>query len=250
MNCLFYCISHHPGPELARPLSGVAGRPVYQVADRHLRAAVSRVDREDLIPDLPRVRAYERVVSSCHRRGTVVPMRYGCVVEQESQITEMLSAQASHYEALLQELEGCVEMGLRVLLPSGPWAGVTPGGPDSSREVAGPYPPDPEAAADRLGLAYLTARKAHYAHQDRWTTEYRQAADRCQAHFASLSVKCKTEAPSARLPLLSLYFLLPRPAEESFRQAFRQLTETESARLLLSGPWPPYNFVTASPGLW
>ncbi len=187
---------------------------------------------------------------SYHRRGTVVPMRYGCVVEQESQVVEMLSAQASHYEALLQELEGCVEMGLRVLLPSGPWAGVTPGGPEGSREVAGPYPLDPEADRDRLGLAYLTARKAHYAHQDRWTTEYREAADRCQAQFAGLFVKCKTEAPSARLPLLSLYFLLPRPAVESFRQAFRQLTETESARLLLSGPWPPYNFVTAGPGLW
>jgi len=49
-----------------------------------------------------------------------------------------LSAQASHYEALLQELAGCVEMGLRVLLPSGPWAGVTPGGPEGSRGVAGP----------------------------------------------------------------------------------------------------------------
>ena len=106
-------------------------------------------------------------------------MRYGCVVEQESQVMEMLSAQASHYELLLQELEGCVEMGLRVLLPSGPWAGVTPGGPEEAREVAGPYFLDPEAAAKRLGLAYLTARKAHYAYQDHWTTEYRQAADRC-----------------------------------------------------------------------
>jgi len=250
MSCLFYCISHNPGPELAGPLSGVAGRPVYQVADRRLRAAVSVINRADLTPDLPRVRAYERVVSSYHRGGTVVPMRYGCVVEQESQVIEMLSAQGSHYEALLQELDGCVEMGLRVLLPSGPWAGVTPGGPEGSREVAEPYPPDPGAAIDRLGLAYLTARKAHYAHQDRWTKEYRQAADRCQAQFATLFVKCKTEAPSSRLPLLSLYFLLPRSAVELFRQAFRQLTETEPARLLLSGPWPPYNFVTACPSLW
>ena len=250
MSCLFYCIRRHPGPELAGPLSGVAGRPVYQVADRRLRAAVSVINRADLTPDLPRVRAYERVVSSYHRRGTVVPMRYGCVVEQESQVIEMLSAQGSHYEALLQELDGCGEMGLRVLLPSGPWAGVTPGGPEGSREVAEPYPPDPGADIDRLGLAYLTARKAHYAHQDRWTKEYRQAADRCQAQFATLFVKCKTEAPSSRLPLLSLYFLLPRPAVELFRQAFRQLTETEPARLLLSGPWPPYNFVTACPSLW
>ena len=70
----------------------MGGRPVYQVADRRLRAAVSRINQADLTPDLPRVRAYERVVTSCHRQGTVVPMRYGCVVEQESQVIEMLSA--------------------------------------------------------------------------------------------------------------------------------------------------------------
>jgi hypothetical protein len=42
-----------------------------------------------------------------------------------------------------------------------------------------------------------------------------------------------------------LFFLVPRPAVDSFRLAFRQLTKSESARLLLSGPWPPYNFVAS-----
>jgi hypothetical protein len=209
--------------------------------------AFSEIGLADLAPDIPRVRAYQRVVLSYHRRGAVVPMRYGCVMEQESQAIQLLEEHGPQYEALLQELDGCVEMGLRVLLPSGPWAAVIPGGPAGSREVAGPCPPDPAADADRLGLAYLTARKAHYASQDRWTQEYRQAAERCREQFAGLYVKCATEAPSPRLPLLSLYFLVPGPAVGSFRQAFRQLTESEPARLLLSGPWPPYNFVTSAP---
>jgi hypothetical protein len=249
MSCLFYCVSRHPGPELPGSLLGVGGRPVYQVAHRGLSVALSEIGLADLDPDIPRVRAYERVVLSYHHRGAVVPMRYGCVVEQESQAIQLLEEHGPHYKTLLQELDGCVEMGLRVLLPSGPWAAVIPGGPEASREVAGPCPPDPAAAADRLGLTYLTARKAHYASQDRWTTEYRQAAERCREQFAGLYVKCTTEPPSPRLPLLSLYFLVPRPAVESFRQAFRQLTESEPARLLLSGPWPPYNFVTAGPSL-
>lgn len=246
MTCLLYCIHRHPGPELTPPILGVGGGPVYQLAHRRLRAAVSRIDRGDLAPDLPRVRTYERVVLSCHRQGTVIPMRYGCAVEEESQIIRHLDEHGPQYEVLLQELEGCVEMGLRVLLPAGPWAAVTPGGPEGCREVAGPQPSEPTPTPERLGLAYLTARKAHYANQDRWTNEYRQAADRCRMHFAGLFVKCKTEAPSPRLPLLSLFFLLPGSAVASFRQAFRQLTENESARLLLSGPWPPYNFVTSN----
>ena len=249
MSCLFYCVRRHPQSELSESLLGVGGHPVYQVAHRGLSVALSQIGLGDLDPDIPRVRAYERVVLSYHRRGAVVPMRYGCVVEQESQAIRLLEENASQYEALLQELDGCVEMGLRVLLPSGPWAAVITGGQEVSPEVAGPRPPDPGAAPDRLGLTYLTARKAHYASQDRWTEEYRQAAERCREQFAGLYVKCKTEPPSPRLPLLSLYFLVSRPAMEPFRQAFRQLTESESARLMLSGPWPPYNFVTAGPSL-
>ncbi len=243
MSCLFYCIGHHTGPELNKNLVGVAGRPVYQVAHRRLSAAISQVNSADLAPDLPRVRAYARVVLSCHRQGAIIPLRYGCVLPQESQVIQLLDEHGREYEDLLQELEGCVEMGLRVLMASGPWAAAAPGGPESGREVAGP--PPPEAVPNRPGLAYLLARQAHYAHEDRWTKEYRQAADRCLAQFAGLFVKAKTEGPSPRLPLLSLYFLVPHQAVASFRQAFRHLAAAESARLLLSGPWPPYNFVTS-----
>ncbi len=243
MSCLFYCIGRHPGPEVAR-LLGVGGQPVYRITHRHLGAAVSRIGPTDLTPDLTRVRAYERVVNSYHRQGTVIPLRYGCVVSQETQVIELLDEYNPQYESLLHELEGCVEMGLRVLLPA-----AAPGIPAGSREIAGPPPPATPAPPERLGLAYITARKAHYAHQDRWTEEYRQVSDRCLAQFAGMFVKYQTEAPSTRLPVLSLYFLIPRPVVETFRRAFRQLTETESARLLLSGPWPPYNFVISRSGL-
>jgi hypothetical protein len=239
MSCLFYCICRHPGPEVAG-LLGVEGQPIYRVTHRRLSAAVSRVDPKGLAPDLKRVRAYERVVNSCHLQGTVIPLRYGSVVAQETGVIELLDGYNPQYESLLQELEGCVEMGLRVLLPA-----ANPGIPAGSREITGTPPLAPPAPPKRLGLAYLTARKAHYVHQDRWTEEYRQVSERCLAQFAGLFVKYQTEAPSPCLPLLSLYFLIPRRAVETFRLAFRQLTESESARLLLSGPWPPYNFVSS-----
>jgi hypothetical protein len=36
---------------------------------------------------------------------------------------------------------------------------------------------------------------------------------------------------------------VPRAAVEAFRRAARHLHPKESVKLLLSGPWPPYNFV-------
>jgi hypothetical protein len=205
---------------------------------------VSRLARADLAADLPRVRAYERVVDSIHRHRTVIPMRYGCFLEQESQVRQLLEEHGPRYEALLNELEGCVEMGLRVLLPAGSFAAVSPSGAAGGREDDRQHPSIPPAAPERPGLVYLTARKAHYAEQDCWSEAYRQAAQRCLAQFGGLFVKSQTEGPSPRLPLLSLYFLVPRRAVAAFRQAFRRFAAAEPARLLLSGPWPPYNFVT------
>jgi hypothetical protein len=247
LNCLCYCVFRHPGPEVSGSPPGVAGHPVYQISHRRLSTAVSLIAGNELTPDLPRVKAYEGVVHSYHQRGAVIPLRYGCVAAGESQVIQLLDEYSSHYESLLEELEDCVEMGLRVLLPSVSWAAVTPGRPASCREVPGPQPQAPETATDRLGLTYLTARKAHYAHQDRWTNEYRQAADRYLSHFHGLFTKSKLEGPTPRLPLLSLYFLVHRAAVDSFRQTFRRLAATDPARLLLSGPWPPYNFVTSNP---
>jgi len=218
---------------------------VYQVAHRRLSAAFSRISPADLTPDLPRLRAFAWVVHSYHLQGPIIPLRYGCIVPQESQIADFLDEHDLHYEALLKDLEGCVEMGLRILLPAASLGGVSPGSPKGGQEVA---KPDLQAPS-RLGLAYLTARKAHYARQDRWTREYRQAEERCLTHFKGLFVRSKTEGPSPRLPLLSLYFLVPASQVEAFRQVFQRLTETESARLLLSGPWPPYNFVIQGPRL-
>lgn len=246
MNCLCYCVCRHPGPEVTDALPGVGGYPVYQVVQGGLSAAVSKIAHQDLSFDLPQIKVYENVINICHRQGTVIPLRYGCVATEEAQIRQRLEECHGYYQTLLQELEGCVEMGLRILLPPGSWSAVIPAG---SREAAGPAP-DLGTPPARPGLAYLTARKTHYSHQDRWTRDYRQAADRCRTYLTGLFIKEKIEPPSPRLPLLSLYFLVPQTAVEPFRRAFRHLSRIEKARMLLSGPWPPYNFVSRGPNLF
>ena len=47
---------------------------------------------------------------------------------------------------------------------------------------------------------------------------------------------------------LSLYFLVPRKFIDPFRQVFRDIESRWNIRMLLSGPWPPFNFVCHSPG--
>ncbi|MCK9376307.1 MAG: GvpL/GvpF family gas vesicle protein [Syntrophobacterales bacterium] len=236
MSCLLYCIGRRGEAVEPEPPPGVGRQPVFLITRGDLSAAVSRTEAVSQTPDLSDVRAHGRVVAFFHRQRTVIPMRYGCLLEDESRVARVLEDQGPAYDALLQELSGCVEMGIRIVVPE----------KSPEPEISRCLEPAPEVTsrAALSGAAYLLNRRAHYAAVDGGTEVQQRLAEQCLTHFTKLFVKSKIEGPVSHLPLLSLYFLVPASLVESFKQAFRRLGCLREARLLLSGPWPPYNFVT------
>jgi len=245
---LLYCILPAWGNKKPPTLSGVENHPVFLVSKNELTAAVSGITPGKNVPDIPRVLAYKRVVDFFYCDQTVIPMRYGCVFEGKSQVRRFLKDHGSRCKNLLEEVNGCVEMGIRILVPEGT-------GSKSKEAIC-------REAPAGSGRAFLTSRKAFYAQHDLSSETIKRFLDDCRNRFEGLYVKCKTETDSALHPpppliaspspfsnplLASLYFLVPRDAVESFRQTFRQISEKAPAKLLLSGPWPPYSFVTTDP---
>jgi hypothetical protein len=248
MKYLIYCILRTG--EIRQPAcpQGVEGQPVCMVEAGGLSAVTSRLGDEHLTPDLPRILAYQKVVAAFHDAQTVIPMRYGCVVEEQSAIARLLEERRPLYERLLKELDGCEEMGIRII-PTGTEAGATPSvhsaffRNDAVDGIlwSGDSPRDPHG-----GQAYLAAQKLLYAARDRLTQEEEKVAGRVCAHLDGLFIRRKIE--TAALDghrLISLYLLAPRGSVPAFRMAFQQLCAFEKAKLLLSGPWPPYNFAQA-----
>jgi hypothetical protein len=239
MSCHLYCIGRTPAaPGVVIP-PGVAGRAVRLLTQGGLGLAVSRVGRGDSYHSLAAIRAHEQVVAFLNRRQTVIPLRYGCRLAGEAEAARVLRERSGHYEALLAELNNGVEMGLRLLLPEEPG-----GSPEPE-----PCPaPDPGSLGEGPGLAYLKGRQAHYDRWEAWTREHQRLARELSGAFSGLFLRVKTEGPQPRLPLISLYFLVPRESVEAFGRRFRRCRRGSAARMLLTGPWPPYNFAAADPG--
>lgn len=222
--------------------SGVGAAPVRLIEASGLGAAVSRVDSSECAPSVGRALAYAEVVEALHADRTVLPLRYGCVLGQESDIVELLRTQGGTYAKRLRGLDGCVEMGIRVPTAERGSSGNEDCGVKSAGwwgDVSGPF----------SGTAYLDRRKEFYAERERRTHEAAASVQRLRAALAGLFLRCKTEhcaAPGPRslfdVPLLSLHFLVKREGLPSFRAAVLRIDLTDRARLLLSGPWPPYNF--------
>ena len=168
--------------------------------------------------DLDSLRRFAQVVAAFHTSRTIIPLRYGCTLADRSQVVDLLEQNQEDYRKLLDELEGRVEMGLRLLR----------------------QPVTDEAPHTSDGRRYLDlARKRQgglTAGESRWT-------DGLIGQLSGLYVQEKREAratPGGRL--VSLYFLVPRGEVGNFQDHVRQLTVAPDVKLLASGPWPPYNF--------
>lgn len=243
MSFLLYCIFQTRVNKEPPHISGANDIwPVLFINANSLSAAFSRVDRSDLTPDTSRVLAYEKIIALLHRDFTVIPMRYGCLLDEESQIIRLLESRNEAYTALLSELAGCVEFGIRAL----------PCDDSLSHDVeaSSPHPVTRERHSSSPGLAYLAARKLHHARQEQFARQGSMVIEKIREPFAGLYVKCKVENQTPRIgnftlftSLLSLYFLVPRESVEAFRKRFYSISVRKSPKLLLSGPWPPFNFV-------
>jgi hypothetical protein len=230
---LLYCVFQTKIAEVDVP-QGVEGNPVMVVCSNGLGAAVSEISPSALSPTIRMLAAYERVVEAFHRHHAVIPMRYGSTCETRGQALQLLKDRGEEYRALLDKLGDCIEMGIRVLLPPAPRRTGSPG----DAAVAGVSP---------SGRAYLAAQRERYATQNRAAAEQERLVEAIRTSLGGLFVHSRSESSSCYGGrLVSLYFLLPRNRVEPLRQAFRDLSVSDSAKLLLTGPWPPYNFVLAN----
>jgi len=225
MKCLLHCVFRETGEGLPESCGG----EVFVVTGHGLAGAASPAGEGDTVPSVSRLVAYQRVIEAFHARRTVIPMRYGCLLESEPAILRLLEEHRQEYEALLAQLEGMAEMGIRILWNGGPR----------------PVPREEEEIPSTPGAAYLARLRKRHPPGDALEAEDGRLAERIAGSLGGCHSRLRAEASNAAGGrLLSLYFLTPRTSVADFRDRVRRIHLPKGARLLLSGPWPPYNFVS------
>ncbi len=237
MSYLLYCIFHHPLQPGIEMTAGVGGQPVFAVRHERLCAGLSELGKPNSSPDLTTILAFERIVESIHRCQTVIPIRYGCEVEDPADAVRLLGAHYHEYGALLHDLDGLAEMSIQIL-------SYDPASGDETYSTT--LAPKPFLSAES-GSDYLAALRRHYAQTDGTTLCQDELVKTLCDSLSGLFVRRKVEGRSVMgCRLQSIHFLVSHTSVELFRQAAQQLFKEQTAKLLLSGPWPPYNFVEIS----
>jgi hypothetical protein len=192
-----------------------------------------------------RLQSYADVVARIHMNEVLIPMRFGCVLTSDDSVRELL---VRYRERLLSQLEhvgDCAEFGIRLLLPEASAASTSGDDPAFDRGENGGRQSASGASAGP-GLAHLTSIRLRLDRELLVTAEARVARTAIEALVSGLFREVRDELGQiAGRHLMSLYFLVPREQGDAFVESLRQDASSVVGAGLMSGPWPPYNFVGA-----
>lgn len=241
--CYIYAIV--PAAErLPAGLAGLDGGPLWTVAARGLGAVVSTPGVSPAQPTVDRLLCHEAVVEAIGRAVPALPVRFGTVLADAATVTHALDERADILTGDLRRVGSKVELGVTVLA-------LTEDGAASADHAAGAERTGivSLARATGAGGTYLRARLGQHARETEEHARGAALAELLDAAFGPLVVERRARVcPAPRLLLRAQYLLEPSSVEgcqrrfDEVRRAWRQ-TQPD-LRCLLSGPWPPYSFVT------
>jgi hypothetical protein len=229
-----YAIQAHdstPPPNLR----GFEGCIIRNVPWRRLSAVVSSVAEIEFGPTAENVLLHESVVEAVRRDGKALPVRFGTIVESDDAVRHALD---ERHDVLLGDLERLgdkVELGVTVLWQ--PPAVAAPEGPSDSLQAS---------ATAGAGTTYLYALLNEHRRE-------RALRDKAQALADELNELVQPHTLDRRIAILPVprlairaTYLLEAEQSPAFLEGARKARERHpDHRYLISGPWPPYSFVTA-----
>jgi hypothetical protein len=192
------------GPGLQRhPLRGVQADLLVAIVSDHAGPAPR--------PEPETLWEYEQIVERVADGHSMVPARFGSVVDDDEAVLEMLRVRRERLLEVLRHTRGAVELALRAT-----WE----------------QPPEPES---QTGTGYLRAR-----------LELRQRAREVAAELmplGDLSRASRCALPARPDEPLRCAYLVDHEQVPDFTASLQQLDDRlAGVELVCTGPWPPYSF--------
>ncbi|WP_129629549.1 GvpL/GvpF family gas vesicle protein [Candidatus Oscillochloris fontis] len=221
-----YAIVDRPG-EMPLPRVGLADQPIFFYQDGEIGAVVSRVDPQQVTTEASHIWRHESVVEALAEAGGTLPVRFGTFLADEAAVLAMLAERRASFVAGLAQVRGRVELSLRAI-----WTDLPP-------------PPAVVEERPRSGRDYIERRMVEERAAALRRLRAEQIADDLYAHLDQYAVASVRKVLPTERMVLSAAYLVAREDVPRFQAGVAEIgRDRPDIRLLCTGPWPAYNFVS------
>jgi hypothetical protein len=221
---------------------GVGGRDkaVRLLTYDALAAVVSDATRDDYDVTRENLLAHQRVIMQAMTRSDVLPVSFGTVAESDQQVQEqLLHGAADDLHRALKEVQGCIELELKVLWNEERlFAEITAENEDIRAlqdSLAGQPPEVTQYERIQLGERVAAALQRKSEAEAAWLLEA----------LEPLAVETRVNENQTDMMLFNAAFLVDKSQEQAIDARVQALSEAQAGRQIFQyvGPLPPYSFV-------
>ena len=220
-------------------MKGLDGAPLFNIPYRDIGIVVSDFNAQIQKEDKTSVLKHEEVVEMLMDKFTVLPMKFSTLFSGKEQVLLMTKDYYDDFIENLDRLREKIEFGVKTIWPG-----------DLIREritTAHRKSDNLPLVASSSGKSFMKEKFENY----KIDKEFEEEADRCIAIVDGFFSKFISEKRLEKLKtdnlLLSASYLVDKEKRDDFKKAFEELRGSGGdLKYLLSGPWPPYNFIVLS----
>ena len=192
--------------------------------------------------------AHHAVADAIAGKHTVVPFRLFTIFSSEARALATLRRAAARIDEALTRVAGKAEWALRIGKPDAAAGAADTRTAKSTRRAAGAGSRAKAAAAPGAGTSFLAQKAAAKTAASDLATRVRQDAAHVFERLAEMADEASERSiEQAAGLLLDAAFLVPVGRTAAFKKALEGAAQGllhDGCRVSLTGPWPPYSFVS------
>ena len=222
--------------QISESIYGLEGAGVYNIPYCDIGVVVSEISQP--IRDTEgAVLEHEAVVEKLMANLTVLPVRFGTIIDGRDSLLSMIQSYYKDFKDNLARLHNKLEFGIKVIWP----ADKIKGNIVKALKKGKQKDLEPNSSQSKK---FITEKFEEY----KINKEFEAKADKfikvMDIFFSKFAAEKKLGKLKTENLLLDAVYLVEKSQEGNFREAFEHIKGGhQGLKYLFSGPWPAYNFV-------
>lgn len=222
-------------------IKGIGGTGLYAVSLDDISVVADDIKRADLIADRSNAIEYARVIETLAQHFTLLPVRFGSVMESADAIEKMLERNYNEIQHNLQHVENKCEFGLKIFCdPEKLKAELNT---KSEANIKTHVTPAPEIK-NSIYRDWVNKKLKEHRFEEMLLTYVDLVITEITGYLSRLKAVNKFKKMATAANIIDAVFLLNKERKDALVQLVEVLQgKYPGLNFVLTGPWPPYNFV-------
>jgi len=222
-------------------MKGISGANLYAVSFDEISAVVCDIKRADFIADKKNAIEYAGLIENMAQQFTLLPMRFGSIMNSTEIISNMLEKNYSGFQKNLQKVENKSEFGLKIFCDTGKLKAELNLKSEETSETS--QKPDTENK-NSVFKEYINQKLKAHRLEETLMGYIDSVIAEFNGFLIELNAEKKIKKMTTATTIIDAVFLIDKDKKAELVRAIEDMQGKYSElNFILTGPWPPYSFV-------